>query len=69
MFFEIIILITLIVLLIYKLVRDKANYFIGRNVKYDKYVPILGSYREMSLKKISILEAMDNLYKKFPTEK
>lgn len=68
MFIETIALLAVIVFLFYKWTIPKSNYFIGRNVKYDKYIPLLGSMKGVFLRTKSINDVIIDLYKKFEGE-
>lgn len=68
MFTETAILLCVIILLFYKWKEEKTKYFVDRNVKYDKFVPFLGTFKEIATKKLSILDMIRNLYTKFDGE-
>lgn len=69
MIIETIALLVVIGFLLYKWESKKANYFVGRNVKYDKYKPLIIMIKDIALRKKSVNEIIVDLYRKFDGEK
>lgn len=68
MIIESIALLAVIALLLYKWAMAKANYFVDRNVKYDKYIPLLGSFKDIFLRTKSFNDMIIALHRKFDGE-
>lgn len=69
MFIEIAVLLAVIALLLYKKLKAKANFFVQRNVKYDKYRPSLWTFIDFLLQRKSFFDAIIEIYRKFEGEK
>ncbi|KAL5283300.1 hypothetical protein ACFFRR_005903 [Megaselia abdita] len=68
MIIETIALLAVIAFLLYKWTMTKANYFVDRNVKYDRFIPIFGSFLDIFLKRKSIIDMIVELHTKFSGE-
>ncbi|KAL5283301.1 hypothetical protein ACFFRR_005903 [Megaselia abdita] len=68
MIIETIALLAVISFLLYKWAMTKANYFIDRNVKYDNYIPLFGSFKDLLLRRKSFIDLIVDLHKKFEGE-
>lgn len=68
MIIELSLFIVLIVLLIYRQIRKKSSYFVDRNVKYDKFIPVLGTFKDAFLRKKSFFEVISEVHNKFEGE-
>lgn len=64
MLIEVVLLAAVAWFLLRKFMKSKNRYFEGRNIEYDPYFPVLGSFKSMMLKKRSFLDLMVDLYKK-----
>lgn len=68
MFVEILLCFGIIACFSYKWFKAKANYFIDRNVQYDKYFPLYAILEAIVIKKSSILDLIIDKYKQFDGE-
>lgn len=68
MFIETLALLAIIAFLLYKWAMPKYNYFVDRNVKYDKFVPLLGSFKDLILMRKSIIDLIVDFYNEFDGE-
>lgn len=62
-------LLVIIIFLLYKWVSRNANYFEGKNVKYDAFRPFVGSYKDIVMGRKSMRDTVIKLYKQFDGEK
>lgn len=66
---ETVALLVIVVFLLYKWVSRNANYFKGKNVKYDTFRPFVGSYKDLVIGKKSMRDTIIDIYKKFDGER
>lgn len=68
MFLESVALLAIIAFLFYKWAKVRGSYFVDRNVKYDKFIPLLGSFKDLFLRKTSFSDMIIAIHKKFDGE-
>lgn len=69
MLLETVALLVIVIFLLYKWVSRNANYSKDKNVKYDKFRPFVGSYKDMVIGTKSMRDTIIDIYKKFDGER
>lgn len=64
MWIEVVLLVVVAWFLLRKFKESKERIFERRNVKFDSFTPVFGSFKSMILKKKSFLDLMIELYEK-----
>lgn len=68
MFLETVALLAIIAFLIYKWAEARGSYFVDRNVKYDKFIPLLGRFKDLFLRRKAFSDMIISLHRKFEGE-